>query len=566
MYRSTSCNYVYPYAPYRPMFTRHLNAVGSSWFPPTRALLGKWRSPYPLHPSWWTEQPPQQSYSSRHSLANFKTPVAPHSGWWRQAIPGLVTNGYQKGLHLSCGLMDGADREPPHKRRRSPGEGRTEQRSWHTPDRSSPQQTQSWKGSPDSRFWNDPPHPASPAKITTSPRKTRQPSEIKRQWEDFSHLYKHRDQSFDFSVMSYNILAQDLLQNNAYLYRHCQSSVLDWNHRFPNILKELELHDADILCLQEVQEDHYQKQLKPSLESLGYHCEYKRRTGRKLDGCAVSFKRDRFSLVSCHPVEYFRRGVPLLDRDNVGLVLLLRPAGSSDSGRDLCVANTHLLYNPRRGDIKLTQLAMLLAEISHVSRLPDGSTCPVILCGDFNSVPWSPLYSFIRENRLEYEGMPIGRVSGQEETPRGQRLLTVPIWPQSVGVSQQCQYEHAPGKAAERNNGEEAFAALSNMSRASIAHSLRLTSAYSHRLKANGRPEITTCHSKTAITVDYIFYSAAQGDVGQPECSAAPEEGLQLLARLALVDERDMWTANGLPNEHNSSDHLPLLVRFRLRP
>lgn len=122
------------------------------------------------------------------------------------------------------------------------------------------------------------------------------------------------------------------------------------------------------------------------------------------------FKRERFSLVSCHPVEYFRRGVPLLDRDNVGLIVLLRPMDPYVSLSNVCVANTHLLYNPRRGDIKLAQLAMLLAEINRVSQLPDSSVCPVLLCGDFNSVPWSPLYRFIKDRRLDYDGMPIGKV------------------------------------------------------------------------------------------------------------------------------------------------------------
>ncbi|KAJ8377782.1 hypothetical protein AAFF_G00253980 [Aldrovandia affinis] len=569
MYRGPNFSYDYPYTPYCPMFARHLNVVGSSWFPPTQASLTRWRSPYPLSPTWWTGQPPwpQQSYPSRY----FER--------WQQAKPGLFFTAYQKSFHLSRGLMDSADQKPTSKRRRSPDEERAGQRSRRSPNRSPSPQTQGLTGSPNCWFQNG---PLPPGKIPTSPQKSGQPTEIKRQWEDFSHLYREKSQSrdrkparpFDFSVMSYNILSQDLLQDNIYLYKHCRSSVLEWNHRFDNILRELEQHDADILCLQEVQEDHYQKQLKPSLESLGYHCEYKRRTGRKPDGCAVSFKRDRFSLVSQHPVEYFRRGVPLLDRDNVGLVLLLRPAGSPDSGPVLCVANTHLLYNPRRGDIKLAQLAMLLAEITQVSRLQDGSACPIILCGDFNSVPWSPLYCFIRESWLEYEGIAISKVSGQEESPRGQRQLTVPIWPQSVGVSQQCQYETSSGDAAvaegdscptDRDNEARAPAAVHNH-RPRIAHSLRLRSAYSHWLREGEQPEVTTCHSRTALTVDYIFYSAAQGDAAQPEHSAAPVQGLQLLARLALVDEKDVWTANGLPNERNSSDHLPLLARFRLHP
>ena len=32
------------------------------------------------------------------------------------------------------------------------------------------------------------------------------------------------------------------------------------------------------------------------------------------------------------------------------------------------------------------------------------------------------------------------QVSGQENSPRGQRLLTAPIWSQSLGINYQCQY------------------------------------------------------------------------------------------------------------------------------
>lgn len=141
----------------------------------------------------------------------------------------------------------------------------------------------------------------------------------------------------------------------------------------------------------------------------GYQCEYKKRTGNKPDGCAVIFKVSRLSLLSSNPVEFFRSGDALLDRDNVGLVLLLRPNGAERRGADpsafLCVANTHLLYNPNRGDIKLAQLAILLAEIGRLSRLPDGSANPVVLCGDFNSTPRSPLYGFLTTGRLDYRGL-----------------------------------------------------------------------------------------------------------------------------------------------------------------
>lgn len=383
--------------------------------------------------------------------------------------------------------------------------------------------------------------------------------------------------SFDFSVLSYNILSQELLQDNVYLYQHCNPNVLSWDYRLPNLLSEIQKYNADILCLQEVQEDHYENQIKPALQAKGYQCEFKKRTGKKPDGCAVIFKTSRLSLLSSNPVEFFRPSDALLDRDNVGLVLLLQPndgVARSDPSAFICVANTHLLYNPRRGDIKLAQLAILLAEIRRLSRLQDGSSNPVVLCGDLNSTPWSPLYSFLTTGCLEYQGMQIGMVSGQEWSPRNQRLLPSPLWSQSLGINHQCQYETKQPAESSSTGPAAVEGAISNLTvedpetkaaaasnRGRIEHGLKLQSSYRHRLLPDGRPEITTCHSRTAMTVDYILYT--------PEPIVCPSHfggrGLQLLGRLSLVGQPEVEEVKGLPNQQNSSDHLPLLARFRYR-
>lgn len=404
---------------------------------------------------------------------------------------------------------------------------------------------------------------------------------VHRTWEDVTSLYKSshdtsesnetsdgkQREAFDFSVLSYNILAQDLLEDNSHLYRHCSQPLLQWGFRFPNILKELKQLDADIMCLQEVQDNHYGMQLKPILESLGYHCEYKMRTGNKRDGCAICFKRSKFSLVSASPVEFYRPVIQILDRDNIGLVVLLQPTLSQSAAR-VCVANTHLLYNPRRGDIKLTQLAILLAEINKLASDGKDGHCPIILCGDFNSVPDSPLYNFIRNGKLIYAGLQIGKVSGQETGHRGQRALTNPLWPPSLGISSECQYETM--KDAEcpvdgLDNSEKLMADIKNypmdqQTASAICHKFKLLSVYSHYLPGSNKTEVTTCHSKSAVTVDYIFYSAAKHN----GAAMSGEDGhLQLLGKLALLTEQDLWTVNRLPNENNSSDHLPLLAKFR---
>lgn len=61
--------------------------------------------------------------------------------------------------------------------------------------------------------------------------------------------------SMDFTVMSYNILAQDLLEANQDLYMHCPLEVLDWNYRCSLLLEEIlkwapDVSEMDFFCLQ----------------------------------------------------------------------------------------------------------------------------------------------------------------------------------------------------------------------------------------------------------------------------------------------------------------------------
>lgn len=45
-----------------------------------------------------------------------------------------------------------------------------------------------------------------------------------------------------------------------------------------------------------------------------------------------------------------------------------------------------------------------------------------------------------------------------------------------------------------------------------LQHGFSLSSVYSHYVPDTGVPEVTTCHSRSAITVDYIFYTAEKDD------------------------------------------------------
>lgn len=243
-----------------PMLSHHQKSLGRDWTAPWENLQ---RCCWNRHISSCVRWPghysraPYPYFSSRHFSLNWRPPCLFESRtqfpYWNWRPDNLSQTSL---IHLSNGMHSEGD-EPSSKRRKHQGAI-----EWH------------WE-----YICNH-----NKEKMTILGDKNVDPK-----CED-------SDNKFDFSVMSYNILSQDLLEDNSHLYRHCQRPVLHWSFRFPNSLKEIKHFDADILCLQEVQEDHYGTEIRPSLESFGYHSEYKMWTGRKPDGCAICFKHSKFSL------------------------------------------------------------------------------------------------------------------------------------------------------------------------------------------------------------------------------------------------------------------------------
>ncbi|XP_077522135.1 protein angel isoform X1 [Amblyomma americanum] len=462
-----------------------------------------------------------------------------------------------------------------------------------------------------------------------------------------------------FTVLSYNVLAQGLLEDNPYLYQHCSEEVLQWPLRRQNLLSELREANADILCLQELQEDHYEADFRPELEKMGYGCLYKQRTGDKRDGCGIFFKKSMFELDRFEPVEYSRSEVPVLDRDNVALIAMLKPQGRDIRlGGDfrLCVSTTHLLFNPRRGDIKLAQLCLLLAEIDRLAACGqslDGTPLyfPILLCGDMNSEPHSPLYTFLTRGSLCYEGLLSGDVSGQSDGANRGRYVPLDDCLRQLNISGASRYlqkpatdanlegskiasadaaledvvmddavtgdrakdepvasgaivnnesmvtdaKDSPTRSTNANSGPtegshpeapsaEATTAAKgsdpnspqsptkksrkNKSRV-VSHCLNLVSAYKHNIQG-GNAEVTTHHQRASCTVDYIFYSVKRKETavknGQVVHNRVIEGPLRLLSTYRLMSQKQLVAVGGLPNEVQSSDHLPLMAKFLLRP
>ncbi|XP_057199537.1 protein angel homolog 1 isoform X3 [Triplophysa rosa] len=424
-----------------------------------------------------------------------------------------------------------------------------------------------------------------------------------RLWEDLSEACGEPCADlFEFSIMSYNILAQDLLEAHPELYTHCPEEVLLWEYRFHLLLRELHVWMPDIVCLQEVQENHFQEQMYPVLIEMGYTCIYKRRTGSRTDGCAVCYQSERFTQLSVNLLEFYRSDCQLLNRDNVGIVLLLQPiTEQGEALSPICVANTHLLFNPRRGDVKLAQLAIVLAEIDVMMKTCEsqGRRCEVVLCGDFNALPNSLLLKFITSGQLYVFGLPAWMVSGQVDLSSKfhQSRIFEPLWLDKLGINENCQYgvysdprtsgpeklqyshdflrrlqfcqascvrppdlDVIPGVTDNTPDPDEIHMFSFRFGH-TLFHGLKLTSAYPHTHPITHNCVLTTLNSEGGAMVDYIFYSTPTRNAAHVKERGG---GLKLLGRLSLLSEEDLLSLKGLPNETFPSDHLSLLAKFQL--
>ena len=98
---------------------------------------------------------------------------------------------------------------------------------------------------------------------------------------------------------------------------------------------------------------------------LGYKGVFKKRTREKPDGCAIFWRNGVFSFQAKLGIDLYQPHIPLLDRDNVGLLVKLR----SRFGKHptLIVGTTHLLYNPKR-NVRDSLFSRLLVNIRQISK------------------------------------------------------------------------------------------------------------------------------------------------------------------------------------------------------
>ncbi len=339
-----------------------------------------------------------------------------------------------------------------------------------------------------------------------------------------------------FRVVTYNILAEIYATQQQYPY--CDFWALSWDYRFQNIMREIIDACPDVICMQEVQADHYETHLYNALSEAGFEGVYKQKTrasmglAGKVDGCALFWRRSKFHLVESYSIEFnelaqrqatqvlgmnprSEEGMAYLNRlskDNVAQLVVLelaQPSMSTRSNREpinqVCIANTHLYSNKDFPDVKLWQSWQLLQELETFV-MSRGQNLPLMICGDFNSTPDTAVYDLLSRMAVHPGHPDVNMNNGDDSTPN--------ILPDAI----------------------------------SISHSFQLGSVY-HTVMGE-EPKATNYTELFKGVLDYMWYSAS--NLRPLSCAPIPDESV-------LTKHGD-----ALPSTQYSSDHIMLISDMQI--
>lgn len=339
-----------------------------------------------------------------------------------------------------------------------------------------------------------------------------------------------------FRIVTYNVLAEIYATQQQYPY--CDFWALSWDYRFQNILREIVEVGPDVICLQEVQADHYENHVYGALSDAGFEGVYKQKTRDsmgltgKVDGCALFWRRTKFHLVESYSIEFNelsqRQATQVLGlnprsedgssylnrlcRDNVAQLVVLEcvnPSMPSRSNREpinqLCVANTHLYSHKDYPDVKLWQTWQLLQELETFV-MSRGTNLPLMICGDFNSTPDTAVYDLLSRQAVHPGHPDVNMANGEDNMAN--------ILPEIMNMT----------------------------------HSFSLGSVYNSVI--GEEPRYTNYTTNFKGTLDYMWYSAQN----LRPLSAAP------------IPEESVLTLHGeaLPSTQFSSDHVMLISDMQI--
>lgn len=366
-----------------------------------------------------------------------------------------------------------------------------------------------------------------------------------RDWVIVDETTNSSGQHDRFTALTYNILCEKYA--TATQYGYVPERVLSWEFRRELILNEVREHDADIVCLQELDRHSYEEFFRSKLSYNGYKGYYAQKSraetlgdqARFVDGCGTFWKDKKYVCLDTQHLVLGRKAVErpgakasadmlnrVWQRDDISTVTLLE---NRITGSRIIVVNGHFFWDPAFKDVKLIQAAVLMEELQRIAdkytKVPpctnkqvfrfsgeseaddpqpepgpsveysSGTQIPMIICGDFNSGVKSAVYNLLAHGDLASQHSDL----------------------------------------ADRNYG--------SFSDSGMRHPFTLKSAYS----SIGELAFTNYTPGFVDVLDYIWYSS---------------NTLRITGLLGELDQEYLKKVPGFPNFHFPSDHLTLMAEF----
>eukprot|EP00045_Choanoeca_perplexa_P011918 m.127971 g.127971 ORF g.127971 m.127971 type:complete len:450 (+) comp15811_c0_seq1:49-1398(+) len=202
------------------------------------------------------------------------------------------------------------------------------------------------------------------------------------------HLKNTNHDNFEFSVVTYNILADcfaDKLDNaelKEYRYGHVQAPYLTWAHRWKNIERDVMAMDADIVCLQEVMFSTFDSHLVPFFAANGY-------TG------ILQNDTNRMERQATANATFYKATIFTPDYTLPRSRTLLHVFRHLQHGFTIALVNGHLQGDPKRRADRVSQVTNALKKLE--KQKPD---C-IVITGDFNDgADTTPCTSLQETSRL----------------------------------------------------------------------------------------------------------------------------------------------------------------------
>ena len=180
-------------------------------------------------------------------------------------------------------------------------------------------------------------------------------------------------------------------------------------------------YKPDLLLLQEMEKTQYDKYYKSELENIGYKVLFKKRPTIKPDGICIGYQVDKYTeiehkYIDLNKIEFVGDSIQEirkihklsdeindkeLKRGNVSIITILHCNDNREVGIILCTCHLYFKMDDYLYSIQLIQIDAILNNIAFYKQKYSNYT--VILGGDFNSIPNSEVYEYIKYKSSEFK-------------------------------------------------------------------------------------------------------------------------------------------------------------------